>query len=190
MASKMEAQCPNCGSRRKWEVLAACDPAINKKIAQKHSWHGAPGPSAEQFYLQTIDVSAWKKAMTYGVDGWQRAHIFAFAEAYAASETAALRKYEALYAEAREVLCSCNHTDTPEKGPGYNYTCEWCEQHPEGAEPPPVIKTMWALEEQAAVLREVLTTIAGFAVGNGDVCEIIARLWARAALGEGKGGTP
>ena len=29
-------------------------------------------------------------------------------------------------------MCSCNKTDTPEKGPEYDYTCEWCDAHPQG----------------------------------------------------------
>jgi len=71
-----------------------------------------------------------------------------------------LSKYEALYAEARESLCSCNHTDTPEKGWEYNYTCEWCEQHPEGAEAPDVIKRMWAMEERNSSLVEGIRKLA------------------------------
>jgi len=76
------------------------------------------------------------------------------AKAYAQSlrdELERAKRYEALYAEARESLCSCNHTDTPEKGPLYNYTCDWCETHPDGAEPPLVIKQLW--EAQAELER-------------------------------------
>jgi hypothetical protein len=40
--------------------------------------------------------------------------------------------WQALYAQVREVICCCNRTDTPEKGPLYDYTCEWCAAHPEG----------------------------------------------------------
>lgn len=37
-------------------------------------------------------------------------------------------KWLRLYAKAREALCSCNVV--PEEG--YNYICDWCEDHPEG----------------------------------------------------------
>ena len=70
------------------------------------------------------------------------------------------RKYEALYAEAREALCSCNHTDTPEKGPLYDYTCEWCKAHPDGAEPPPIIKELWAAETRVRDLENQLAAVA------------------------------
>ncbi len=38
-----------------------------------------------------------------------------------------------------------------QKGPLYNYTCDWCETHPDGAEPPLVIKQLW--EAQAELER-------------------------------------
>ena len=65
-----------------------------------------------------------------------------------------LRKYEALYAEARESLCSCNHADsTAPAGSSMNYTCEWCEEHPEGAAAPDVIKRMWKFETELAQVK-------------------------------------
>ena len=47
-----------------------------------------------------------------------------------------------------------------------------------------------ALQARVTILEDTLQTIAGFAPGNGDVCEIIAKR-ARAALAphvEGQGG--
>lgn len=41
-------------------------------------------------------------------------------------------KWLKLYAAAREAICCCNKTNTPERGPLYDYTCEWCTEHPEG----------------------------------------------------------
>lgn len=59
--------------------------------------------------------------------------------------------YEALYAEAREILCSCNIVDQSKPvGDPYNYVCEWCESHPQGAEAPPIIKKLWRLETKFA----------------------------------------
>lgn len=75
-------------------------------------------------------------------------------------ERDALQKYEALYAEAREMLCSCNLTDTPEKGESYNYTCEWCKDHPDGAEPPEVIKRMFLAEEQLGAANALAEKLA------------------------------
>jgi|HubBroStandDraft_2_1064218.scaffolds.fasta_scaffold191600_4 hypothetical protein len=66
-----------------------------------------------------------------------------------------------------------------------NACLQVCEAHPQLAlEPYRQLK--WAaieLAHKVEVLRETMGTIAGFAPGNGDVCEIIARR-ARKALAE------
>ena len=73
-----------------------------------------------------------------------------------------LRKYEALYAEARESLCSCNHADsTAPAGSSMNYTCEWCEEHPEGAAAPDVIKRMWKFETELAQVKAERDALRG-----------------------------
>ena len=71
------------------------------------------------------------------------------AEPIALSPSLTERKYEALYAEAREFLCSCNLVDSnAEPGSSMNYTCEWCAEHPEGADAPPLIQTLWEIRAE------------------------------------------
>ena len=66
-------------------------------------------------------------------------------------------RWEALYAEARESLCSCNHVNQDAtEGSLDNYTCEWCLKHKDASQPPRVIRQMWEAEAAAERLTAEL----------------------------------
>lgn len=76
------------------------------------------------------------------------------------AENAKLRKYEALYADAREYICSCNIVDKSKPiGDPLNYVCDWCEKNPEGADAPQVILDLWTTERELASVKEALMKI-------------------------------